>query len=129
MITKNQVYARIAQAIKVVYPSAYITGSRNPSPASFPAVWIVEADTYPDSRYINLGMTDRQRRSMFEVQAFSTKIGTATSEVDSIIAIADQEFRQMGYRKRTETPIDDDKVQARKVARFERIIGGADSLN
>lgn len=129
MVTKNEIYTRAANAIRGVYENAYITSRREPVPSSFPAAWVVEADTYPDAQYAALDNSDCQRVSVFEVQAFSNLASGAVSQVENMMLAAETEFIAMGYRKTTHTPVDNaDTSIYREVARFKRIIGDGDTI-
>lgn len=129
MISKNAVYTRVAQAIKASYSTAYVSSKRSRTPSAFPAVWIVEADTHPDLRSTTLDLSDSQRISMFEVQAFSNDQDQSVTQVDGIMAIAEQTFRSVGYVKLSQTPVDNvDETIYRVVARYRRIIGGGDTI-
>ena len=85
MISRNQIFTEIKNAIKQEYPNAYVVGSRVPSPSAFPCVWVVEMDTYPTTQGTTLDLTDEQRQSVFEVQAFSNLDDVASLEVEKLV--------------------------------------------
>lgn len=130
MITQNEVYNRIADALQGEFETLFTTSTRVYAPKVFPCVWIVEIDGTPDGRYVNLDLSDEQRRSTFEVQAYSNAPEGAMLEVDAIIGKAILEFRKIGYVCSMNQPIDNgyDENIKRRVARFTRIIGGGDTL-
>ncbi|MFA6851498.1 MAG: hypothetical protein WCS30_14240, partial [Selenomonadaceae bacterium] len=102
MIRKNEVYSRISTKIKEKYSDAFFTSERVNSPPKFPTVSIVEVDTYPDSRYTTLSLNDTQRQSMFELNTYSNKASGSSIEIDEIMSIAEQAFREIGYVKITQ---------------------------
>ena len=129
-ITTNQVYSEIRDAVKATYTDAYVTSEKVYAPPHFPCVEVVEMDSYPERAGINLCMTDDQRRSVFEVQAFSNKTSGATLEARAIIELVTATFKAMGYRCMTSAPVVNgaDSTIKRHVARYTRVIGGGDTL-
>lgn len=130
MITSNEVYSRISASLRAKFEGILTTSTRVYAPKVFPCVWIVEIDATPDGRYINLDLSDDQRRSTFEVQAYSNKPDTAMLEVSDIIDETVKAFRKLGYVCTMVQPMDNgyDENIKRKVARFTRLIGGGDTL-
>ena len=129
-ITKNEVFSKIETAITTSYPSAYCTSERINAPDTFPCVWIVEIDTYPEYNALTLDYSDDQRRSDIEIQAFSDDRTDATGEVEAIINLAISTMRTMGYRCLSSRPLENgpDAYIKRHVARFTRFIGSGDTL-
>lgn len=130
MITSNEVYSRISADLKAEFEGIFTTSARVYAPKVLPCVWIVEIDATPDGRYVNLDLSDNQRRSTFEVQAFSNTPNSASLEVSNIIDEAISAFRKLGYVCTMVQPMDNgyDENIKRKIARFTRIIGGGDTL-
>ena len=131
MINSNDRFTRVSQALKTEFGSStYVVGERVLTPTKYPCVWVVEMDTYPDQRYVKIDGSDSQRQSVFEVQAFSNLSSGGTSQVKKIIDKCTEEFLKMGYRCVTSMPVDNanDATIKRHVARYRRIIGGADTL-
>lgn len=129
-ITKNAVFDRVRAAITTAYPTAYCTSERIPVPDDFPCAWIIEIDTYPEYSALSLDFTDDQRRSDFEIQAFSNDRTDATGQAEDIINIAKATMKAMGYRCTTSRPLENgaDVDIKRHIARFTRYIGSGDTL-
>lgn len=129
-ISANHVYSRVKAAITTEYANAFVTSERLPAPPEFPCVEIVEMDSYPEREATTINLTDDQRRSVFEVQAFSNKADIGTIEAKTLIEIATAEFRKMGYRCTTSSPLPNaaDTTIKRHVARYTRFIGGDDKF-
>lgn len=130
MITTNHVYSRIRDAVKTEYPNAYLTADKVSAPPHFPCVECVEMDSYPERSATTINLTDDQRRSVFEVQAYSNKQNGAALEAREIMDIVTAEFKAMGYRCTTCSPLVNaaDTTIKRYVARYTRLIGGGDTL-
>lgn len=130
-ITTNQVYSAIRDAVHATYTDAYVTSEKLYAPPKFPCVEVVEMDSYPERYATTICLTDDQRRSVFEVQAFSNKSSGATLEARAIIEIVTAKFREMGYRCTTSAPVVNaaDSTIKRHVARYTRVIGGGDTLS
>ena len=131
MISSNEIFTRISQALKTKYGSStYVVGERVLTPSKYPCVWVVEMDTYPDSRYYALDNSDIQRQSVYEVQVFSNKSSGATTQVNEITDFITKEFAKIGFRCLTSIPVDNanDQTIKRKASRYRRIIGDGDVL-
>ena len=126
MITRNDIFDRVYDAIIAVNENAYITGEATRSPSQFPAVWVLDIDWTPEMAYTALDFSDEQVRSAYEVQAFSAK---DFLEARDLIDAATAAFREIGYLCTYNSPIDnEDETIARHVARYRRMIGGGDAL-
>ena len=130
MITRQQVFTRVATAFATAFTGGKAYEGRNRTPSSMPALWCVEADTYRLKNNVTFDMKDQQRRSVFEVQSFSNLSSGATKQAHDIILLCESVFNEMGYRMTTCSPLDnqDDASIKREVARFERVIGGGDTI-
>lgn len=132
MITRNEVFNRIATELRNDYgaENILVVGERVYAPKQFPCVWVVEIESVPDERYTDLGLSDEQRRSTFEVQVFSNKQATASIEAEEIATKVSTLFRKMGYLCRTFEPFDNgmDANIKRHIGRYTRMIGGGDNL-
>lgn len=130
MINTNEVFTRVSKAIKEEFgTSAYVVGEYVSTPSKFPCVCIIERGYTPLTRYMNLDATDEQVRSTFEIQAYSNLVNGGTTQARKLVECALEEFKRMGYRSTTNTPIDNvDSSLKRHVARVTRVIGGSDTL-
>ena len=127
MITRNAVYTRVVNAIRVAYPSTYCTSRYVTKPSSFPACYIHEIDRSRPLENTQLDFEDVQWESSFEIQVVSTKANTAATEAYNIMEVARNAMSAMYYREFSETNIDGgDKFTI--VGRFRRVIGGGDTL-
>lgn len=129
MIKTEEIFTRLATAIRAEYSGSCVYPERVAVPASFPAVWVIESDTYPTRQGTALDFTDNQRRSVFEVQTFSNLSVGALAQARGIMSFCETQLRALGYRMTMCAPIQNaDASIKRYAARFERIIGGGDTL-
>lgn len=130
MITRLDVYDRIANQLQAAYPTMYIASERELTPPKLPCAFLVEIDGLPREKYVTLDLSDSQRQSTFELQAYSNDPYGATLQLESIVASAESLFRAIGYRMIFSSPIDNelDTSIKRHICRFTRIIGGDDTL-
>lgn len=139
MFTEADVFKIISEALDSVdesvedavrVPVANVTDEELNAPSEFPCLSIIEMDSYPITRYRTIDNMDSQRRSVFEVQAYSNDSVEGRYIVKTIMDEVEAEFRKLGYRCTTNQPIQNlaDNSIKRRVARFTRTIGGADVL-
>lgn len=135
MIVYTDVISAVSTAIKSFTLSkynadCYVVGTRLNKPPKFPCLWVVEIDDYSDSKSETLDFVDEQRRSVFELQSFSNLANGATLQAKAIIDEATKVMKSMGYRCKSKQPVDNaaDETIKRYVARFERFIGGGDTI-
>lgn len=129
MISDNQIYTKIATAIRTEYPDALVTAESTQTPSKFPCVFIEEIDDAPEKRYETFSNSETNKRSTFEVQVYSDKKSGAKQETKKITSLVKEQFRMVGYRCITDTPVANaDSTIKRRVSRFTRIIGSGDTL-
>lgn len=130
-ISANKIFTKVRTAVLASYTGAFVTSEKLYAPSIFPCLELVEIDTYPDPSGINLCMTDTQRRSVFEAQAYSNLTSGANAEAKAIIEIVTTTLKGLGYRCTTQTPVPNasDTSIKRYVARYTRVIGDGESLS
>lgn len=125
--TRNAVYTYVVDAIRAQYPTANCTSRYVPKPSKFPSCYIREIDRNRPFQYTQLDFRDVQWESAFEIQVVSNKANTAASEAYAIMDVARAAFSDLYYREFQETTIDGGDLFT-VVARFRRVIGGADEM-
>ena len=124
---RNAIYTFIRDAVKRVYPDAYVTGKYVMKPSRFPAVYVHEIDRNRPIENTQLDFKDVQWESVFECQVVSAKADTAMTEAYEVMAVAKQAFSDLYYREFSETNIDRGDTFT-IVARLRRHIGGGDTM-
>jgi hypothetical protein len=129
MISENEIFSAIATVLRSRFTGIFVTGEYVSAPSAFPSVSIVRSDSYPNRGNVALDLSDEQQIYIFDVNVYSNlTTGKKTQCVNIMDSIA-SEFKKLGFTQRTRSPIPnaDSKVY-REFARFQRTIGGADTI-
>jgi hypothetical protein len=129
MITNNQIYTEIADAVTTAFPSAYCSSRIEPIPDHFPAVYIrMIGYTIPQETY-SLNFDGHAERPTLEVQIFSNKENGALSEAYAIMEVVKSAMTGMYFLCDFIEPIDNiDPSVFRLASRWHRIIGDGEVL-
>lgn len=129
MITVNQIYNYIVDAITEERSDLYCASRLEPIPERFPSVQIVELNHIPIQNRISLDFKDMPMRRDFEVHVFSNLKNGALSEARSIMTDVEEAFRSAFFVETYCGQANNADVSViHMVARFTRNIGDGDSL-
>ena len=129
MITKNQIYSTIVDAVQTAFPSAYCAGRLEPIPDHFPAVYIRPIGISTPAEWETLEFDGSVWRPTFEIQIFSNKENDAGEEAYAIASTVSAVMKSMYFLCDLLEPIENiDPSVFRLVGRWHRLIGGADDL-
>lgn len=121
---ESEVFDTIADVLRAEFSGIFVAGEQTNSPASFPAVTIVEQDNsvYQKmrTRFPNI---ENAVQLMYEVNVFSNTVGYKKREAKKILAVIDAEFEKMGFTRTMKEPVDNlqDGSIFRYVARYEAV--------
>ena len=121
---ENQVFDRVAKRVREQFPNIFMTGEYVNSPASFPAVSLVEMDNSIRENTIDSGSNENHVNVMYEVNVYSNKTTGKKSECKAIMALIDNEMTAMGFVRATLTPVPNeyDSTIYRMVARYRAAV-------
>ena len=121
---ENEVFDRVATRVREQFPNIFMTGEYVNSPASFPAVSLVEMDNATRIETIDSGSNENHANVMYEVNVYSNKTTGKKSECKSIIALIDTEMTAMGFVRSTLTPVPNeyDSTIYRMVGRYRAAV-------
>lgn len=121
---ENDVFSVVATAVRTEYPNAYVTGEYDDSPASFPAVTIVEADNYIYKRMRSENI-ENAAEVVFEVNIYSDRVAGRKSEAKAIANLVDDTLTSRGFTRmmKTQAPNLANAKVYRIVARYKAIVG------
>ena len=121
---ENQVFDRVASRVREQFPDIFMTGEYVNSPASFPAVSLVEMDNSVREATIDSGSNENHANVMYEVNVYSNKATGKKSECKAIIALIDKEMTDMGFARSTLTPVPNeyDSTIYRMVGRYRAAV-------
>lgn len=117
---ENEVYTRVENRLKSVYPDIYMSGISVPAPPSFPAVSLVEEDNYCDRRHMDSSGQEKYGRLMYEVNVYSNMHMRQKTQAKEIMEIVSDEMSAMGMVRTFKRPIPNkaDASVYRIIARF-----------
>ena len=124
---ENEVFDRVATKVKEVFPDIFMTGEYVNSPASFPAVSLVEMDNVTRVETIDSGSNENHANVMYEVNVYSNKIAGKKSECRAILALIDEEMLAMGFSRVAMTPVPNeyDSTIYRMVGRYRAAVSSS----
>lgn len=117
---ENEVFTRIANAIREKYPDADITGIYGAQPAGFPHVSICQTDSYEEKTFASSSTTENVVRVTFEVNIYSNKASGKKQECKELLRIINDAFYEMNFIRLVSVPVldPDDLSIYRHVAQF-----------
>ena len=129
MITANEIFNHIESEVNLESRPVYCASRLEPVPEEFPACYIVENDHYPRRESITLAFGDEQVERHFEVHVHSNLINGALAQAYDIMGDVETAFRELYFIETYCGQTNNlDPTVVHLVARFSRIIGGADSI-
>lgn len=129
MITRDEIYSYIESQVNIETRPVYCASRLEPVPDEFPACFIVEIDHYPRRGNIDLAFDDEQVERNFEVHVHSNLVNGAITQAHSIMSDVEAAMRELYFIETycgQASNIDPTVVHL--VARFTRLIGGADTI-
>ena len=124
------VFNRVVTKVREVFPDIFMTGEYVNSPASFPAVSLVETDNSTRIETIDSGSNENHANVMYEVNVYSNKTVGKKTECKAIIALIDEEMLAMGFSRSTLTPVPNeyDSTIYRMVGRYRATVSSAHEI-
>ena len=121
---ENAVFNRVVVRVQEAFPDIFMTGEYVNSPASFPAVSLVETDNSTRIETIDSGSNENHANVMYEVNVYSNKETGKKGECKAIIAVIDEEMLAMGFSRSTLTPVPNeyDSTIYRMVGRYRAVV-------
>ena len=121
---ESTVFNAVATRVREVFPDIFMVGEYVNSPASFPAVSLVETDNATRIETIDSGSNENHANVMYEVNVYSNKTAGKKSECKAIVALIDKEMLAMGFSRVTLTPVPNeyDSTIYRMVGRYRAAI-------
>ena len=121
---ESAVFNRVADRVREQFPDIFMVGEYVNSPASFPAVSLVEMDNSTRIETIDSGSRENHANVMYEVNVYSNKTAGKKTECREILALIDEEMLNMGFSRITLTPVpnENDSTIYRMVARYRAVV-------
>lgn len=121
---ENELFSKVATAVRGVYSDIYMSGEYVKVPPSFPCATLIEMD---NSAYGNTQTSDSVENHaslMYEVNVYSNKIKGKKTECKEIIALIDNEMSALGFTRIMLNPVPnmDDATIYRMTARYRAVV-------
>ena len=121
---ESEVFDKVATRVREQFPNIFMVGEYVNSPASFPAVSLMEMDNSIREDTIDSGSNENHANVMYEVNVYSNKTAGKKSECKKILALIDTEMTAMGFVRSTLTPVPNeyDSTIYRMVGRYRAVV-------
>ena len=121
---ENEVFDRVAKRVREQFPNIFMVGEYVKSPASFPAVSLIEMDNSVRESTADSGSNENHANVMYEVNICSNKTTGKKSECKKIAALIDTEMTAMGFSRATLIPVPNeyDSTIYRMVGRYRAAV-------
>lgn len=120
----NEIYQRIADALRAQISGIFVTGEYPEVFENLPCATIIERDNATYTRTLDGSKIEKHAQVMYEISAFSNAKSGKRSQCQKIITIADEVMQDLGFIRTMCRPIpnyEDTKIY-RIVARYEAVI-------
>ena len=119
---ENEVFTRVASALRQSFAGITVQGVTEYSPSKFPFVSIEEIDNYSLQRTRDSSGNENHAVLVYEINAYSNKIKGRKSECKAIISAADDIMLQLGFTRLTRNPVSINDVSAYRIlARYTAV--------
>ena len=121
---ENEIFSKVAESIREVYPSVFISGEYIRTPSKFPFVSLVEMSNTAYDRTQSSGGLENHASLMYEVNVYSNKTSGKKSECKEIASLIDNELAALGFSRTMLQPIPnmDDATIYRITGRYTAVI-------
>jgi hypothetical protein len=127
---ENEIFGIIYRAVMDFRDDVYVTSEKANAPASFPAVYVEQTDSYNPRQYEQVSTyKETAAKVVTTVEVYSNKLSGKRQEAKSIFAVIDTAMRSNGFRRTMQnyldlTDINNNAVNnavIRLLARYERL--------
>ena len=128
-ITRNEIYTYVVEAVDTTARPVYCSTRLEPVTETFPALYLAETGRRDIRQYTTLAFDDNVQEVTWEAQVFSNDTSDGVEETHNIMQDVRDAFRDLKFMMTfcSEIPNNDPSVY-RMVARFSRVIGGANKI-
>ena len=102
---ENELFTKIATAIRAEFLGAYVVGEYVNAPPRFPAVYIVEQDNTVNRATRDTSGIENFADVMYQVDIHSNKNKGKKSECKAIAALVDEQFASLGFTRSFLNPV------------------------
>ena len=95
----NEIFSLVAKQLRNVHNGIFVTGEYTRQPSKFPAVTLDEIENVAALETLDSSRQENYSALSYRLQVFSNKESGKKAEARRIFATADQEMRQLGFRR------------------------------
>ena len=121
---ESEIFNKVAEAVRAVYPTVFMSGEYVRTPSRFPFVSLIEMSNTAYDRTQSSGGLENHVSVMYEVNIYSNKKSGKKSECKEIAALIDNELAALGFSRTMLQPIPtmDDATIYRMTGRYTAVI-------
>lgn len=102
---ESAVFTRIATTLRERFPGITVSPEYPGERAKLPFATIFEADNYLDSRYLDGSTGERFAKLMYEVNVYSSSVGTKKAQCRTILGNIDEMMYAMNFARISMNPV------------------------
>ena len=102
---ENALFTKLAIAVRLQYPEAYVVGEYVAQPPRFPAVYIVEQNNSVYMPGRDSGDIENYSDVMYQVDVYSDRNVGKKAECKAIMAIIDDQLSKLGFTRTFLNPV------------------------
>ena len=127
---ENEIFSKVAESVRVAFPSAFVSGEYVRTPSKFPFVSFIEMSNTVYDRTQSSGGVENHASVMYEVNIYSNKKSGKKSECKAIATLIDNELAALGFSRTMLQPIPnmDDATIYRMTGRYTAVISKDNKL-
>ena len=121
---ESAIFNKVAEAVRAVNPSVFISGEYVRTPSKFPFVSLIEMSNTVYDRTQSSGSVENHASVMYEVNVYSNKKSGKKSECKAIATLIDNELAALGFSRTMLQPIPnmDDATIYRMTGRYTAVV-------
>ena len=121
---ESAIFNKVAEAVRAVNPSVFISGEYVRTPSRFPFVSLIEMSNTTYDRTQSSGGLENHVSVMYEVNVYSNKKSGKKSECKAIATLIDNELAALGFSRTMLQPIPnmDDATIYRMTGRYTAVV-------
>lgn len=102
---ENQIYTKIATALRADFEGITVSGEYVKAPPSFPFVSIVEQDNYTTRSHLDSSDNERYVTLMYEINIYSDRAGQKKAICKKIAKYIDDMMYKLNFRRTSLSPV------------------------
>jgi len=120
---ENQIFTKLATALRTAYPGINVQGTVTYTPSVFPTVCIEEADNFSFRQTRDTASNENCVEVMYEVNVYSNLFTGAKTQCKNIFSTIDSVMDELGFTRTEKTPVPAEQPMTyRLIGRYSAVI-------